>query len=199
MQHRWVSYLPSHGVFEWGIQLTHLTSTRSVDIIYIMQSNLFHRPRPKDDHCLNTTDFGWWHFLVINTSINKCVKYDQFYSMTATSTNLDRKLPRQNWRQTRPFRVDCFSKMVNIVFGHVRKFLYRKHFYDTTCLWRLIYIGSQGGCLRQAWLYLILQIFLIFKLCVFWNYDSAILWSASREGVPLRQKKLTRLIAMFVD
>ena len=58
-------------------------------------------------------------FLVKDTSMKKCVKDDHLSYVTATTSNLDQKLPKCYWRRLHHFCAACFATLENIFFNVV--------------------------------------------------------------------------------
>ena len=50
-------------------------------------------------------------FLVKDTSMKKCVKDDHLSYVTATTSNMDQKLPKCYWRRLHHFCAACFGRL----------------------------------------------------------------------------------------
>ena len=93
-------------------------------------------------------------FLVRYTSIKQSFKDNHLSSVIAIIPNVYWKWPKCHQRRPRHFCAACFATSANICFGHIRKFLYKEPFKNTTWPWWPLYIGPQDGSIIQVWLYI---------------------------------------------
>ena len=100
------------------------------------------------------------YFLYRYTIIKQCLKYNHLSSMTSTIPNLDRRWQKCFLRQQHNFCAACFATS-DFFPATSAKVSTKNLFKKTTCLRWTLYIGPEGGCLRQVWLYTTFLILLV--------------------------------------